>query len=221
MAEFTCLIGTIVRRPTIPIPTSAALRRHHQRPRGQPRQGHSEAKAAHGSRMRGRRRAWPAHPGGSAGAIILAKAKNGPDIAAASIDHLRRYVELLFKLQTRRTDMSTAQHKTRTAQQKNDEAAIRELIENWSRAVKQRTPRDRRGLHATDRALRCDPALSHGRQRAIAALWAQCFPLLPGKFRSEHKDLDIEVSGDVAFVHGCTTSCRSRPIIPAARPGCA
>jgi TetR/AcrR family transcriptional repressor of nem operon len=31
------------------------------------------------------------------GAFILAKAKGGPDVAAASIDHLRRYLELLFK----------------------------------------------------------------------------------------------------------------------------
>jgi TetR/AcrR family transcriptional repressor of nem operon len=31
------------------------------------------------------------------GAFILAKAKGGPAVAMASIDHLRRYVELLFK----------------------------------------------------------------------------------------------------------------------------
>ncbi len=31
------------------------------------------------------------------GAFILAKAKSGPAIAAESIDHLRRYIELLFK----------------------------------------------------------------------------------------------------------------------------
>jgi TetR/AcrR family transcriptional repressor of nem operon len=31
------------------------------------------------------------------GAFILAKAKGGPDVAVASIDHLRRYIELLFK----------------------------------------------------------------------------------------------------------------------------
>jgi TetR/AcrR family transcriptional repressor of nem operon len=30
------------------------------------------------------------------GAFILAKAKHGPEIAAACIDHLRRYIELLF-----------------------------------------------------------------------------------------------------------------------------
>jgi TetR/AcrR family transcriptional regulator, transcriptional repressor for nem operon len=34
------------------------------------------------------------------GAFILAKAKGGPDVAAASIDHLRRYIELLFKAGT-------------------------------------------------------------------------------------------------------------------------
>jgi hypothetical protein len=27
----------------------------------------------------------------------LAKAKHGPEVAAACIDHLRRYIELLFK----------------------------------------------------------------------------------------------------------------------------
>ena len=36
------------------------------------------------------------------GAFILAKAKGGPEVAAASIDHLRRYIELLFKAGTGR-----------------------------------------------------------------------------------------------------------------------
>ena len=36
------------------------------------------------------------------GAFILAKAKGGAAIAADSIDHLRRYVELLFKNSRRR-----------------------------------------------------------------------------------------------------------------------
>ncbi len=31
------------------------------------------------------------------GAFILAKAKGGPEIALQSVDHLKRYVELLFK----------------------------------------------------------------------------------------------------------------------------
>ncbi len=35
------------------------------------------------------------------GAFILAKARGGPEIAAQSIDHLRRYVQLLFKSESR------------------------------------------------------------------------------------------------------------------------
>ena len=31
------------------------------------------------------------------GAFILAKAKGGAKVAAASVDHLRRYIELLFQ----------------------------------------------------------------------------------------------------------------------------
>lgn len=36
------------------------------------------------------------------GAFILAKAKQGPEIAAESVDHLRRYVELLFNRDSKR-----------------------------------------------------------------------------------------------------------------------
>jgi TetR/AcrR family transcriptional regulator, transcriptional repressor for nem operon len=36
------------------------------------------------------------------GAFILAKAKGGAEIAAASIDHLRRYIELLFQPATQK-----------------------------------------------------------------------------------------------------------------------
>ena len=40
------------------------------------------------------------------GAFILAKAKGGPEIAAASVDHLRRYVELLFSSADHRHEQS-------------------------------------------------------------------------------------------------------------------
>jgi len=36
------------------------------------------------------------------GAFILAKAKGGAEIAAASVDHLHRYIELLFEPAKRR-----------------------------------------------------------------------------------------------------------------------
>jgi TetR/AcrR family transcriptional repressor of nem operon len=42
------------------------------------------------------------------GAFILAKAKGGPDVAATSIDHLRRYIELLFRAATHRKRRLTA-----------------------------------------------------------------------------------------------------------------
>lgn len=38
------------------------------------------------------------------GSFILAKAKGGPDVAVASIEHLRRYVELLFTARKHRAD---------------------------------------------------------------------------------------------------------------------
>ena len=41
------------------------------------------------------------------GAFILAKATGGADIAADSIDHLRRYIELLFGVQNGRADSLT------------------------------------------------------------------------------------------------------------------
>lgn len=38
------------------------------------------------------------------GSFILAKAKDGPDVALESIDHLRRYIQLLFKTRKHRHD---------------------------------------------------------------------------------------------------------------------
>ena len=35
------------------------------------------------------------------GAFILAKAKGGAEVAAESVDHLARYIELLFGAKTR------------------------------------------------------------------------------------------------------------------------
>jgi hypothetical protein len=41
-----------------------------------------------------------AHPGRHPRAFILAKATGGAAIAADSIDHLRRYIEMLFGVET-------------------------------------------------------------------------------------------------------------------------
>jgi TetR/AcrR family transcriptional repressor of nem operon len=42
------------------------------------------------------------------GAFILAKAKGNAAIAAASIDHLRRYIELLFQPSKKRKNKETS-----------------------------------------------------------------------------------------------------------------
>ena len=42
------------------------------------------------------------------GAFILAKAKHSPDVAAASLDHLRRYLEMLF-IQSNRKEKTLSQ----------------------------------------------------------------------------------------------------------------
>jgi TetR/AcrR family transcriptional regulator, transcriptional repressor for nem operon len=101
VAEFTCLIGTIVQEaydtnPDIRHACDATISGH----AANLVSDIAEAKTAHGIKEAWTPESLALHTQAVLqGAFILAKAKNGPDIAAASIDHLRRYVELLFKLQ--------------------------------------------------------------------------------------------------------------------------
>ena len=37
---------------------------------------------------------------------------------------------------------------------------------------------------------------------AIRNVWESCLPYFPDEFRSEHRDLQIHVAGDVAIAHG-------------------
>jgi PhnB protein len=90
-----------------------------------------------------------------------------------------------------------------STQQHSDEAAIRAIIAKWTRAVEAKDAKAIVADYLPDAVLfdAIPPYRTQGRE-AIAALWEQCFPFFPEKFRSEHKDLEIEVSGDVAFVYG-------------------
>lgn len=97
--EFTCLVGTMVQEiydtnPDIRRACDASI------------SGHAatlEADIAEAKKKYGIKAAWT--PASLAlhtqavlqGAFILAKAKGGADIAAESIDHLRRYITLLFQ----------------------------------------------------------------------------------------------------------------------------
>ncbi|HSZ74409.1 MAG TPA: TetR/AcrR family transcriptional regulator [Rhizomicrobium sp.] len=99
VSEFTCLVGTMVQEtfessPAIRDACRASIFNHTAK---------LESDIAEAMRVRGIHAEWT--PESLAlhtqavlqGAFILAKAKNGAEIAAASIDHLRRYIELLFQ----------------------------------------------------------------------------------------------------------------------------
>jgi TetR/AcrR family transcriptional repressor of nem operon len=98
--EFTCLVGTMVQEtydtaPAIRAACDATISDH---------AATLEANIAAAMQARGIEATWT--PASLAlhtqavlqGAFILAKAKGGAAIAADSIDHLRRYIELLFGL---------------------------------------------------------------------------------------------------------------------------
>jgi TetR/AcrR family transcriptional repressor of nem operon len=99
LAEFTCLVGTMVQEtfashPAIRDACRASIFGH---------AATLDADIAEAMRRRRIRAEWSAESlalhtqAVLQGAFILAKAKNGAEIAAASIDHLRRYIELLFQ----------------------------------------------------------------------------------------------------------------------------
>lgn len=91
----------------------------------------------------------------------------------------------------------------RIATMSDDEAAIRRLIDAWSRALE---AKDLDGLVAdyADDAVMFDaiPPYKTVGKEAIRQAWASCLPYFPEKFRSEHRDIVIHVSGDTAIMHG-------------------
>jgi TetR/AcrR family transcriptional repressor of nem operon len=99
IAEFTCLVGTMVQEvyeshPAIRGACDASISGHAAK---------VEADVAEAMKRYRVRATWTANSlalhtqAVLQGAFILAKAKGGAEIAAASIDHLRRYVALLFE----------------------------------------------------------------------------------------------------------------------------
>jgi TetR/AcrR family transcriptional repressor of nem operon len=98
VAEFTCLVGTMVQEtyelsPAIRDACNTSISGHAAK---------LEADIKEAMQERGIRADWTAESLALhtqvvlQGAFSLAKARNGAEIAAASIDHLRRYIELLF-----------------------------------------------------------------------------------------------------------------------------
>ncbi len=99
VADFTCLVGTMVQEvygshPAIRDACDASISSHAQT---------IEADIAAAMKQHGIRARWTAESlalhtqAVLQGAFVLAKARGGADIAISSVDHLRRYIELLFK----------------------------------------------------------------------------------------------------------------------------
>jgi uncharacterized protein (TIGR02246 family) len=90
-----------------------------------------------------------------------------------------------------------------TARQRKDEAEIRALIAEWSRAVEAKNASAAVAAYTAETLLydAIPPYRTVGAD-AIRRLWEEMFPHFPERFRSEHRDLVVAVGGDVAFVHG-------------------
>lgn len=84
-----------------------------------------------------------------------------------------------------------------------DEAAIRELIAKWSRALEAKDLTAMMADYSEGAVLydACPPYKTEGRE-AIEEVWRNCLPCFPEKFRSEHRDLEVRVAGDIAFAYG-------------------
>lgn len=101
--EFTCLVGTMVQEtfgtsPAIREACDASISGHAERIEADI----AEAMARHGIEADWTASSLALHTQAVLqGAFILAKAKGGPAVAAESIAHLRRYIELLFAPQGR------------------------------------------------------------------------------------------------------------------------
>jgi uncharacterized protein (TIGR02246 family) len=85
----------------------------------------------------------------------------------------------------------------------DDEAAIRGLVAAWSRALE---AKDVDGLlaHYAPDAVIYDCVASAVRMGpdGLRRSWESCLPFFPANFRSEHRDLVVEVGGDIAFLYG-------------------
>ena len=84
-----------------------------------------------------------------------------------------------------------------------DEAEIRHMMYEWSRALE---AKDAAGLvkdYAPDAVLydAIPPYKTVGADN-IRKVWEACLPFFPEQFKSEHSDIQIHVAGDTAFAHG-------------------
>jgi uncharacterized protein (TIGR02246 family) len=88
------------------------------------------------------------------------------------------------------------------ATQVNEEGEIRSLIDQWARALEAKDI-DRLVANYAPDALLFDaiPPFQTKGVEGYRRLWEACLPHFPDAFKSEHRQVKIAVSGDVAFCH--------------------
>ncbi len=84
-----------------------------------------------------------------------------------------------------------------------DERAILDLMAKWRSALENKDVESMMEDYQDDAVLfdACPPYKAVGVQ-AIKKTWEACLPYFPDEFKSEHRDLQVQVDGDVAFVYG-------------------
>ncbi|MCD9119712.1 SgcJ/EcaC family oxidoreductase [Cupriavidus sp. UGS-1] len=86
--------------------------------------------------------------------------------------------------------------------QQTDERTIRQMMEDWARALERRDAAAMTAHYAPDVALfDVKPPYALRGVDAYRATWEACFPYLPRRFRSERKDIVLTVGADLAFCH--------------------
>jgi uncharacterized protein (TIGR02246 family) len=84
-----------------------------------------------------------------------------------------------------------------------DEAAIRALVAEWSRALEARDAEALVRHYAPDAVIYDCVAWGVKLDREeLLEIWRRCLPHFPARFASRHRDLVVAVGGDVAFMHG-------------------
>lgn len=83
------------------------------------------------------------------------------------------------------------------------EIQIRQLIDNWTKALRAKDINGLMSLYAPD-VLLFDilPPLEHRGEDAYRKIWEMCFPSFQGPIDCEIRDLSITASDDLAFSHG-------------------
>ena len=140
------------------------------------------------------------------GSFILAKAKGGATVAAESIDHLRRYIELLFG-RTKSTAFTSNPHQekqpmtTATLHETQQEAAILDVIAAMARARYEKDAEAIAATYAHDAAIyNLAPPLEHrGIDIAATQAWLDTWD---GPITIEPRDFQVKIAGDTAVAYG-------------------